>query len=61
MKKINKNSMYGKFNKDMKYTELYYKWKLIYRIFSSIKGIMIGLIIIYISLMYSSEIINLFR
>lgn len=61
MKKINKNSMYGQFNKDMKYTELYYKCKFIYRIFSIILGSIIGLIIIYNCLMYTSEIINLFR
>lgn len=48
-------------NKEMKYTELYYKWKLIYRIFSTILGTTIGLILIYISLMYSTEIINLFK
>lgn len=61
MKKINKNSMYGQFNKNMKYTELYYKCKFIYRIFSIILGSIIGLIIIYNCLMYTSEIINLFR
>lgn len=60
MKKINKNSMYGQFNKNMKYTELYYKCKFIYRIFSIILGSIIALILIYIAIKYRIELTNLF-
>lgn len=49
-----------KINKDMKYTELYYKCKFIYRIFSIILGSIIGLILIYIAIKYRLELTNLF-